>query len=170
MSFPRVHRLWLSVILSGLALMLIAGCAQSSNDSTSRPDPKLGVEQPADAGSQSDSDADAGGAGDADPEGAGDADVEGAKAADEDDGSGSGKDVAIVGFAFQPATLTIKAGTAVIWTNEDAANHQVHADDNAFKSDIFGKDGQTEVTYSAPGTFTYHCHVHPNMQGTIVVE
>lgn len=150
MSDARVRRLWLSVVLSGLALMFMAGCAQNASDTPSRPDPKLGVKQVDDAESQPDSDGN----------------VEEGRA----DGSSSGKDIAIVGSAFQPAILTIKAGTTVVWTNEDGANHEVHADDNAYKSGIIGKDGTVEVAYDAPGTFTYHCHVHPNMRGTIIVE
>lgn len=26
------------------------------------------------------------------------------------------------------------------------------------------------ANYTGPGTFTYHCHVHGNMKGTITVE
>jgi len=37
----------------------------------------------------------------------------------------SDNSVSIQGFAFNPATLTIKAGTTVTWTNEDSAPHTI---------------------------------------------
>jgi hypothetical protein len=34
----------------------------------------------------------------------------------------------IKNFAFSPATLTVKTGSTVTWTNQDAAPHQVASD------------------------------------------
>ena len=84
--------------------------------------------------------------------------------------SGPEQAVAIAGSAFQPADVTIKSGTAVTWTNQDDVQHQVHDDSGAFLSDPIGKGDTVKVTYSAPGTFTYHCHRHSNMKGKFTVE
>ena len=83
--------------------------------------------------------------------------------------SGPEKTVAIIGSAFQPADVTIKSGTTIAWANQDNVEHQIHDDSGAFISDPIGKDGTVKVTYSAPGTFTYHCHRHSNMKGIIKV-
>ena len=37
----------------------------------------------------------------------------------------AGNAVAITGFAFSPAALTVKAGTTVTWTNKDSDAHTV---------------------------------------------
>jgi len=40
--------------------------------------------------------------------------------------------VTIQNFAFSPATLTVKVGDTVTWTNQDSAGHSATADDNSF--------------------------------------
>src|SRR5882724_9603424 len=73
-------------------------------------------------------------------------------------------------FAFMPPTLTIAAGTQVQWTNQDGTAHTVAADDNRFHSDFLNNAQTFSQTFSAPGTYSYHCSVHPFMKGKIVVQ
>ncbi len=77
------------------------------------------------------------------------------------------------GFAFTPATITIKVGTAVVWINATSAPHTSTSDvGSPFAWDTsFIQPGQasTPVTFTQVGTFHYHCNVHPYMHGTIVV-
>jgi plastocyanin len=48
--------------------------------------------------------------------------------------------------------------------------HQITSDNGAFKmSDPIGSGATYTVTFTAAGTYTYHCNIHPNMVGTIVV-
>ena len=77
--------------------------------------------------------------------------------------------VTIVDFAFQPATLEVPVGTTVTWTNQGSAPHTVTADDGSFDSGTLQPGGTFSMTFDTPGTFTYHCEIHPNMMGTIVV-
>jgi len=81
------------------------------------------------------------------------------------------KDIAISGFAFDPATLTIPVGASVIWTNKDSVQHTIVSDSgNEINSDAISQ-GETYVhTFNTPGTYTYHCGIHPSMKGTIIVE
>jgi plastocyanin len=76
--------------------------------------------------------------------------------------------VEISNFAFNPATLTIKKGTTVTWTNNDKAPHAIKSE--SFNSDIL-KNGQTySMTFSDSGAFNYSCSIHPSMAGQIIVE
>jgi plastocyanin len=77
--------------------------------------------------------------------------------------------VAIQNFAFMPAPLTIPAGTAVMWTNRDSATHTTTSDSGMWDSGMLATGKSFSFTFATPGTFTYHCAIHPTMHGTIVV-
>ncbi|WP_316967024.1 PQQ-dependent sugar dehydrogenase [Candidatus Methanocrinis natronophilus] len=79
-------------------------------------------------------------------------------------------EIEIRGFSFQPASITVPAGTEVKWINFDPFAHTVTADDGSFDSgSIRGNGGEFYLTLSEPGTFLYHCIPHPQMRGEIVV-
>ncbi len=77
--------------------------------------------------------------------------------------------VTISGFAFSPASLTITAGTTVTWTNQDSATHTATADDGSWDTGDIAQGASASVTFDTPGTYTYHCTIHPNMVATITV-
>jgi plastocyanin len=77
--------------------------------------------------------------------------------------------VAIQTFAFGPGTVTVRPGTTVTWTQQDEDQHTVTADDASFASSPL-ITGQTYThTFTAPGTYHYHCAIHPFMHGTVTV-
>ena len=78
--------------------------------------------------------------------------------------------VTIQNFAFSPTALTVKVGDKVTWTNQDSAGHSATADDGSFDTGVLAQGRSGSVTFSKPGTYTYHCSVHPTMKGTIIVE
>ena len=79
--------------------------------------------------------------------------------------------VEIHNFTFTPQTLTVKAGTAVTWTNKDDTPHGIASANNAFKkSQALDTDDSYSFTFTTPGTYAYFCYVHPFMKGTIAVE
>ena len=78
--------------------------------------------------------------------------------------------VVIENFSFAPATLTVKAGTKVTWINRDDVPHTVNENDKRFKSGPMDTDDQFSYTFSAPGTFSYFCALHPKMTGQIIVQ
>jgi plastocyanin len=81
-----------------------------------------------------------------------------------------GTGVVMKNLAFDPATVTIKAGESVIWTNLDSVNHTVVADNGEFKSgDLAQKDTFT-FKFDKAGTYPFHCSIHPSMKGTVVVQ
>ncbi|MBW8903222.1 MAG: cupredoxin family copper-binding protein [Bradyrhizobium sp.] len=78
--------------------------------------------------------------------------------------------VTIDNFVFEPARVTVKAGTTVTWTNRDDIPHTVAAKERQFKSKVMDTDESYSFTFSTPGEYTYFCSLHPHMTGTIVVE
>jgi plastocyanin len=73
-------------------------------------------------------------------------------------------------FGFSPSTLTIKAGTTVIWKNMSSASHTVTSDDGqTFDSGTVAVGGTFHFTFTTKGTFPYHCNFHPYMRATIIV-
>ena len=79
-------------------------------------------------------------------------------------------DVQIKGFAFNPPVLTISKGDTVRWTNKDSAPHTATADDNAFTTDTLQTGQSGQITFDKPGTYAYHCAIHPNMKAKVVVQ
>lgn len=80
--------------------------------------------------------------------------------------------VTIADFKFQPATVTIKVGDSVTWTNDQAdVSHTVTAKTGAtFDSGKLATGDTYTETFDKAGTISYFCEIHPNMMGTIVVE
>ncbi len=68
---------------------------------------------------------------------------------------------------FVPATMTVKKGATVTFTNADIVPHTVTG--NAFDSGLIAP-GKTYVRkFDTVGSFDYKCSNHPVMQGTINV-
>ena len=79
--------------------------------------------------------------------------------------------IEIKDFAFNPQTITVKAGEKVTWINRDEEPHTVVSVEKQFKkSPALDTDQEFTITAGAPGTYMYFCSVHPKMTGTIVVE
>lgn len=83
----------------------------------------------------------------------------------------AGNAVTIKGFAFAPAALTVKVGTAVTWTNQDSDAHTVTSQDNGGPlTSAALSTGQTySYTFTKPGTYAYLCTIHPFMTATVTV-
>ena len=84
-------------------------------------------------------------------------------------------EVLMVNNTFEPAEITIEAGTSVIWVNDDPVIHDVVAgtrDDptGAFQSPDIESGGGFSHTFEEPGTYDYFCSYHPGMDGTVIVE
>ena len=78
--------------------------------------------------------------------------------------------VTIKDFAFAPASLTVKAGTTVVWTNVDSEPHTVRTvSSETVKSGTLETNATYSFTFDKPGTYAYHCSIHTEMHGTITV-
>ncbi len=79
--------------------------------------------------------------------------------------------VSISNFAFSQKEITVKAGTTVTWTNNDSAPHTVTSDSGSELSSASLAKGQSySHTFTQPGTYAYHCSVHPQMAGKVAVQ
>ncbi len=84
-------------------------------------------------------------------------------------------DVTIVEYAFDPAIITITAGSSVRWTRSVSSSfpHTTTSDPGSLDSWDSGElaPGQSFThVFNTPGIYTYHCAVHPTlMHGTVVV-
>jgi plastocyanin len=100
--------------------------------------------------------------------------------------------VTIVGedgsMSFSPASVTVKVGQTIAWHNSDAITHAVAQ--NSSQSGGGGNSGygggspsnggfgtgdvssgttSAAITFQNPGTYAYHCAIHPSMTGTLIV-
>jgi plastocyanin len=89
-----------------------------------------------------------------------------------------GSKVAVVmkNIAFSPASVTVKKGGTVKWTNDDSVGHDVTKESGPgpkFTSGAKGgmQQGDTfQQKFTTPGTIHYVCTVHANMRATVVVK
>lgn len=73
-------------------------------------------------------------------------------------------------FMFMPTTLTVSAGSKVIWVNKDDEPHTVVSDSGMFRSGAMDTDESFSFTFDKPGTYHFTCSIHPRMVGTIIVK
>ena len=79
---------------------------------------------------------------------------------------------------FNPATLTVAAGTTVTWENGDAVTHTVtSATGSADTYDLALASGTVSHQFTTAGTYNYYCRNHglngtppTGMHGTITVQ
>lgn len=80
--------------------------------------------------------------------------------------------VSIFSFGFNPATITVKVGTTVTWTNTASIAHTTTSDSGdavSWDSSAMNPNTTFKFTFTKAGTYTYHCAIHPEMMGKIIV-
>ena len=78
--------------------------------------------------------------------------------------------VSIEGFAFKPADITAKVGQTITFTNGDSAPHTATLDDGSCTTPHINTGSSDGLTFTAAGTYPFHCNVHPTMKGTITIS
>lgn len=85
--------------------------------------------------------------------------------------------VKITSSGFVPATVTIKAGDSVTWTNDDTSVHTVNSSPHPTHTDYAPlnlnqlKAGESKsLTFPQAGTYKYHDHLRPSLTGSVVVQ
>ena len=84
--------------------------------------------------------------------------------------------VSIEGSMFNPTNITVPKGTMVTWINNDNVPHKVVSDPYTTHSDLPGLESKTinpgesySYTFNILGSWVYHCHFKPEMQGRVIV-
>lgn len=85
-------------------------------------------------------------------------------------GAGGATMVEVKSFAFAPNKLTVAVGTKVTWKFDDPVNHNVTADNGAFKSADLKGGSTYSFTFGKAGTYSYTCTIHPYMKATVTVK
>jgi len=75
-------------------------------------------------------------------------------------------------YLFQPSSLTITAGTVVVWIDNSDAPHTVTSDPgapSAFNTTQNVTQNKTfALQFNQAGTYHYHCNIHPTTMKAIV--
>jgi plastocyanin len=74
----------------------------------------------------------------------------------------------IKNFQFSPQPIQAKVGDVVAWKNDDSTAHTVTMDAGTCGSDNIGAGASAMLVFTAPGTYAYHCKIHPAMTGFTV--
>jgi plastocyanin len=91
--------------------------------------------------------------------------------ADNGGGGDNGDDqVAVTIEDFEFDAQPVAAGSEFEVENRDSAEHTFTADDGEFGVTIEGGDSEDVTAPSDPGTYAFHCEIHPNMTGELTVE
>jgi plastocyanin len=84
--------------------------------------------------------------------------------------------ITVTGSAFSPAATTVPLNTTVQWTwntcNSDIYGQTCTAHNVTFDDGVMSNtqdQGSYSRTFNAPGTYTYHCTLHP-MTGSVTVQ
>lgn len=81
----------------------------------------------------------------------------------------TGTVVEIKDNTFTPADVTIAVNGEVDWKNEDQVTHVIKFDNGTTCGTVMA--GQTKkVRFSAAGLYPYHCTIHTDMKGTVLVQ
>jgi plastocyanin len=73
-------------------------------------------------------------------------------------------------MAFNPPEVHSPAGAPVLWLFQDGdIPHTVTADNGSFDSGHKVND-EYRLRFDHPGTYSYHCTLHPDMKGKVIVH
>ena len=79
--------------------------------------------------------------------------------------------IAIENMKFSPATVTVKPGDTIVWTNSDIVAHTVTSKTaGVFDSKIIAPGGTFKYVARRTGNFTYVCSLHQPMTADLKVR
>jgi plastocyanin len=79
-------------------------------------------------------------------------------------------EVWIQNMTFNPATITVAAGTTIMWMNKDAVTHNVTSSTGLFSSGSLTSGGMFSYKFVTAGSFSYTCTIHPSMTASVTVN
>ena len=91
-------------------------------------------------------------------------------------GHSADSDCRIDQSCFSPSNITIKEGQTVTWNNADSVAHSIIGSDQNYgssgivSSGIINPGESYSTGFETSVYFSYHCVIHPWMQGMVIVE
>jgi plastocyanin len=78
-------------------------------------------------------------------------------------------------LAYAPKEIHVAPGSTVTWTNDDALQHTVTADDGSFDSGLLDPSATFTQEFDTPGVYPYFCQPHGGpggvgMSAVVVVD
>ncbi|MBI3022750.1 MAG: cupredoxin domain-containing protein [Thaumarchaeota archaeon] len=73
-------------------------------------------------------------------------------------------------YSFSPATIEVKKGTTVTWSNADPIAAHTVISLGLFESQLIQPRGDFSFQFNEVGVFDYYCSLHPWMKGKIIVR
>lgn len=74
---------------------------------------------------------------------------------------------------FRPANMTVKVGSTVRWYNTDDHPHRIEFENKGFSTSaplLGASQTAASLPFKRPGLYNYSCMIHPEMQGSVLVE
>ncbi|MDD1702484.1 MAG: cupredoxin domain-containing protein [Methanoregula sp.] len=84
--------------------------------------------------------------------------------------------ISILDTRFDPDTTTVPLGSIVRWVNADDRPHSVVFTRDSKNIPQIATSGALSagqsfsVKFAEPGTYLYHCGMHPAIEGTVIVQ
>lgn len=84
-------------------------------------------------------------------------------------------EVTVEGQKFGPASIVVKVGTEVHWSNKDRTSHTVTSGAPEGKTGFFDRTlgpgfGELRFTFDKAGVYPYYCQFHTTMRGQVEVK
>ena len=73
-------------------------------------------------------------------------------------------------YVYNPDNLTISKGDKVVWINKDFGTYTITGNKGLFSSENLRPDKTFEYSFEKSGTYEYHCKLHPEMVGKIIIN
>jgi plastocyanin len=73
-------------------------------------------------------------------------------------------------WRYDPASVSITAGSTVTWTNNGSSTVTVTSADGLFDYESLAPGTSFSYTFDTPGTFRYFCVPYPHMKGVVTVS
>lgn len=73
-------------------------------------------------------------------------------------------------LTYSPGGVRASVGDLVVFDNADDVAHTFTDDDGRFDSGPVEPGKQYGFAYSSPGTYSFHCELHPTMRGQVRID
>jgi plastocyanin len=81
-----------------------------------------------------------------------------------------GRTVGMVDFTYDPAPLRVSPETRVTFSNRSGIGHTATENGGGFDTGRVKPGESATIAFTRPGTYGFHCSLHPSMRGRIVVR